>query len=226
MKSKYKNLFYIILSISITMSMFILSVKFVLAFTPLYYYDIKHLSIAKESNIDEADIKRNYDYVINFLQDKNQAEFKLPTLISSKDGTTHFLEVKTIFIKLNHILAATSIISLICIILCIKYKTFKVFKWSGISLLVIPIVLALPFIINFDESFTMFHKIVFRNNYWLFDPVNDPIINILPETFFFHCALLIFIIMLLFSFVCIFIYFLCNKYFNKVKLQNKAIEDH
>ena len=58
-------------------------------------------------------------------------------------------------------------------------------------ILIFSICLLIPFSINFDASFNLFHKIFFSNNYWLFDPDLDPIINILPETFFFHEAILI-----------------------------------
>ena len=46
--------------------------------------------------------------------------------------------------------------------------------------------------LDFDRAFTVFHTIFFpgKTN-WLFDPDTDQIINILPETFFMDCAILI-----------------------------------
>ncbi|WP_252897795.1 lipoprotein intramolecular transacylase Lit [Amylolactobacillus amylophilus] len=37
---------------------------------------------------------------------------------------------------------------------------------------------------NFDAFFVFFHGIFFHNSDWLFDPVTDPIINVLSENFF------------------------------------------
>ena len=39
--------------------------------------------------------------------------------------------------------------------------------------------------------FVLFHKILFRNDYWIFDPACDPVITILPDAYFLHAAALI-----------------------------------
>ena len=46
-----------------------------------------------------------------------------------------------------------------------------------------PIALMLPIVINFEKSFVIFHKLLFSNDYWVFDPEKDPIILMLPEEF-------------------------------------------
>lgn len=51
--------------------------------------------------------------------------------------------------------------------------------------------LAIPIIIDFDSSFVVFHEILFDNDYWIFDPVLDPVINILPAEFFMNSGLMI-----------------------------------
>ena len=45
--------------------------------------------------------------------------------------------------------------------------------------------------INFDKAFTIFHHLLFKNDYWLLDPNTDDLINLLPESFFIHMALTI-----------------------------------
>ena len=47
----------------------------------------------------------------------------------------------------------------------------------------------------------MMHKIFFRNDYWLFNPATDPIIKILPDTFFMHCGMMIVGIVLLINII-------------------------
>lgn len=64
--------------------------------------------------------------------------------------------------------------------------------WAGCGLggaLAIAGVLAA---LDFDRAFTVFHSIFFpgKDN-WLFDPMTDPVILILPEEFFRSCAILI-----------------------------------
>lgn len=46
------------------------------------------------------------------------------------------------------------------------------------------ILLVSAYIIDFSKVFIIFHKIFFRNNYWVFDEKMDPIINALPEDLF------------------------------------------
>ncbi|PFN28721.1 TIGR01906 family membrane protein, partial [Bacillus cereus] len=62
--------------------------------------------------------------------------------------------------------------------------------------IIFPIALMLPIAINFEKSFVLFHKLLFSNDYWVFDPEKDPIILMLPEEFFMHaaCAILLFIL--------------------------------
>ncbi|WP_195987229.1 DUF1461 domain-containing protein, partial [Clostridium sp. D53t1_180928_C8] len=46
------------------------------------------------------------------------------------------------------------------------------------------IVLLGAYITDFSKAFIIFHKIFFKNNYWIFDETIDPIINALPEELF------------------------------------------
>ena len=48
--------------------------------------------------------------------------------------------------------------------------------------------------------------LVFRNDFWIFDWRTDPVILILPDTFFLHCAVLIFALVFLFSIVMLILY--------------------
>lgn len=185
----WNKVFRIIFSIALALSIFIISVKFTLNFRSLYYFDIEYLNIEEFSGLKEDEIKLNYNYLIDYMNDKDAAEFKLPTLPSSKYGQIHFVEVKNIFVTLDIILKIS--LSIILLGLIINYKNIYLLKHVSTILLVTPIVILIPFAINFDTTFTIFHKIFFRNDYWIFDPSEDPIINILPQGFFLHSALII-----------------------------------
>jgi len=167
-----------------------LSVNFTLLFKPLYYADIDILNIEQSSALTKSELKSNYNYVITYLTQNKTEEFNLPTLPSSDHGKIHFKEVKQIFDKLKVMLSLSILISIIGIIINKKHKKIKYLLTSSILLIILPILLLIPFLINFDKSFTTFHHIFFNNDYWLFDVTSDPIITILPQTFFFHCAIL------------------------------------
>jgi integral membrane protein (TIGR01906 family) len=210
-----KNLFKFLLKtffiINFTFSFIILSVNFTLLFKPLYYMDMKVLNIEKSSSLSENEIKANYDYLITYLTQNNKEEFNLPTLPSSSNGKIHFKEVKLVFHKLNVMLLFSILISIIGIIISKRYKKVDYLITSSIVLLIIPIMLLIPFLLNFDKSFTAFHHIFFRNDYWLFDIKYDPIINILPQAFFFHAAILIITLITINSIILWYLYKITSK---------------
>ena len=53
-----------------------------------------------------------------------------------------------------------------------------------------------------DRFFVLFHELSFGNDLWLFDPAVDPVINVLPDQFFFHEAMAIFGLVILGGIVC------------------------
>ncbi|MEK6263966.1 MAG: TIGR01906 family membrane protein [Clostridium sp.] len=189
-----------------TFSFIVLIVNFTLLFKPLYYADIDILNIEESSNLSKVDLKANYDYVITYLTQNKTEEFNLPTLPSSVNGQTHFKEVKIIFDNLKVILLFSMLVSVIGIIINKRRKKFKYLLTSSLVLITIPIILLIPFIINFDKSFTTFHHIFFNNDYWLFDIELDPIITILPQEFFFHCAIFILMLIIIASIILRYIY--------------------
>ena len=49
-------------------------------------------------------------------------------------------------------------------------------------------------LIGFEQFFTLFHEVLFPgDSTWLFNPATDPIIWVLPETFFFFFFILFFV---------------------------------
>jgi len=190
-KTFFKLLLKTFFILCFTFSFMILIINFTLLFKPLYYMDINVLNIEQSSNLNKDQLKDNYDYLITYLTQNKTTEFNLPSLPSSDHGKIHFKEVKVIFDKLKVMLIISIFVSIIGIFINKRRKKIDYLLTSSIVLIVLPVTLLIPFLINFDKSFTVFHQIFFNNDYWLFDVNLDPIITILPETFFFHCALLI-----------------------------------
>lgn len=196
------------LIISLSISLFIITsiVIFTVKWKTLYYFDIDYLNIPKLSNMTKEDIRLNYDYLIEYNTKDRDVEFELPTLKSSTEGKIHFEEVREIFQNIEFINIITGIISIIGIFICIKSKDIKILKSIGITLISIPLFLMIPIIMNFEVSFKLFHEILFDNDYWIFDPSVDPVINMLPAQFFLHAGIMILSLILISSIVCIVIY--------------------
>jgi len=155
----------------------------------IYTFSINKFNIEKSTNLSVDKMKENYSYVIDYLLYSNNDKFELPSLEYSEDGAFHFQEVKELF-KLAKV--TILILAIILVILCVVYtrfnKNYKYIKYISITSIIVPIITSIVVSINFNFFFTVFHKIFFNNDKWIFDSNIDPIINILPKEFFALCA--------------------------------------
>lgn len=195
---KYWNVIF-----SVIFSLFIILgvVRFTIGFKELYYFDIGYLDIPSMIGLPEEEIKLNYDYVIDYNFSKEPSEFNMPTIKSSPEGQIHFEEVREIFRNVDKLFVVCMIVSIIGLVINIKEKHFEFLKTTSKLIITIPLVLSLPVIIDFNKSFIIFHKLLFDNDYWIFDPNKDPVIKMLPEEFFFHAGIMILVLILLASII-------------------------
>lgn len=187
------------------------STMITVGFKQLYYFDINYLKISEQNNLTKEEIKCNYDYMIDYNLNKISGEFELPTIKSSPEGKVHFEEVKEIVQNVIKLLIVSLIITIVGIIVNLKNNNIEFLNITSKLVIMLPILVAIPMLINFDETFVVFHKLMFDNDYWIFDPSKDPVINMLPQEFFFHAGLLIVMLILLSSVVLHIIY----KYYKK-----------
>ena len=163
----------------------------------IYYLDVSFLKIAETSGYDRQVIIENYDALIDYNSPFFSGELQFPTLPASASGLQHFSEVKNIFVSFYYI-GLASLVAAIGIILYKKRKRDRSYLLvTSITVLVIPAIAAIGCAVNFDAAFVVFHKIFFRNDYWLFDPATDPVITILPDTFFLHELIVIILFVVL-----------------------------
>lgn len=173
-----------------------LAVVVTLNFRPLYYYDMEHLHIPETSGYSEEMIRENYDILIDYNSMFYQGELQFNGLAMSEGGRIHFQEVKDIFTGFQKMFLADLVICAILFLYFMKRKSWGFLKLSGIITIVIPLVIGGLIAMNWEWCFVTFHHIAFDNDYWIFDYTTDPVINILPDTFFMHCAIMILAIVL------------------------------
>ena len=187
--------------LAICLALFVIgsSVIITMNIKSIYYNDIDKLNIESMSNLSREDIIENYDYLIDYNLSWKADEFELPSLPSSHNGKIHFEEVRNIFQIIKKVFYLTGLISILGIILNIKDKNIKFLNITSITTILLPVIVSILLIINFNYFFIKFHEAVFSNDYWIFDPDIDPVINILPEDIFFHIGILILAIVFLTS---------------------------
>ncbi len=190
-------------TISLTLFIFSAAVTAVLHSRWLYELDMKLLDIPSYAGMSEETIRQNYRALIRYCSLWYRGELMLPTLAVSATGRIHFQECKVLFDAVQLLCILTLITSIFLIHNRRRANDRRYLKRTGLACLLIPLVLGVLAAWNFDRFFTVFHSILFRNDYWLFDPAEDPVILILPETYFMHCAIGILLIVFVCALICL-----------------------
>lgn len=186
---------------------FCLSVVLTLNLRQIYYLDIKLQNLESDTGLTEETIRENYDTLIDYnLLTKRVAKLEFPDFTMSEQGRTHFAEVKRIFVAIQIICVISGILFIVMLFKKFRRRDFGCLKLTSILTLAIPVVLGVMMALNWNVFFVKFHQIFFKNNYWIFNPATDPVINILPDAFFLHCAVAILLFMLAGCILCGFLY--------------------
>lgn len=158
----------------------------------LFDINIHALKLTKATGLRPSQMHQDYVRIIQYMQLPWVSSLKFHFFASSDKGLQHFRDVKSL-IMLNNVVG-------IVLVPVSGYLLHQLNKKSLTWLLITPIkvivtvslvIVALMFV-NFEQVFIAFHEILFRNQDWIFDPSSDPVINMLPDTFFLECFLLFF----------------------------------
>lgn len=196
----------ILTAIALTLCILSAAIVFTLNFRPLYYMDIHHFNLPENTGYSEEEIRENYDTLIDYNSVFYREELEFPTLTMSEEGRIHFVEVKRIFVFIQAVLLPLSLLGSILGILSLKKQKPAYLRLTSVLTLALPVILDALIAMNWDQFFVLFHKLFFNNDYWIFDADTDPIILLLPDGFFMHCALMILALIVIASLLCFVIY--------------------
>ena len=159
-----------------------------------YPLEIQWLSLTNRVYLKPETIQYNFHILMNYLTNPFSQVLQMPDFRSSAAGLHHFAVVKNLF-HLVQLVALVTLPSFYFFVKRIMKKGFlSLYRKSLLVLVALPLLITLVgILIGFDQFFTLFHQILFvGDDTWLFDPAKDPVILILPETFFLHAFLLFF----------------------------------
>ena len=170
---------------------------------PLYYFDIDYLHIQEDSGYEKEEIWENYNALIDYNLSPFIKKLEFPTFPMSKEAEIHFAEVKEIFQGFLWMFVIGIPVSVMVSMMNRRHHRLGYLKLAGILTIALPILLGILVAVNWDRAFVLFHEIAFDNDYWLFHPDTDPVIAILPDDFFLHCAVMILVLVAIGAGICI-----------------------
>ena len=182
-------LFFFILTFSIGLPIYV---------RPFYYAHIEPMNLEAQSGFTREEIIEAYDQVLDYLTLPGRT-FGTGKMPHSPDGAAHFADCKGLFSLNAWVLALSSATLITLLILKLTKKitlppllSFPPSFWSALCAILLPLILGGLAATNFDRAFEIFHTIFFpgKTN-WIFDARTDPIIRVMPQDFFMHCAILI-----------------------------------
>ncbi len=176
--------------------LFLLTFSFALPIyiRPFYYAQIEPLKLEERSGYSRQEILDAYNEVLDYLTLPGK-EFGTGVLPHSASGRDHFVDCKFLFdlnawvlLGSGATLAGISLLRRKGLLGELTLAGRSPGYWAGIC----AVVLAVVAVLNFEQAFVIFHKLLFPGKYnWIFNWYDDPIIRILPSEFFLNCAILI-----------------------------------
>lgn len=186
------------------------SVVITLNFRPLYYWEMEQMELAERTAYTEQQIRENYDILIDYQNFWGPDRLEMPDFPMSDTGRIHFEEVKVIFVTIEY-LALISLLLAVTGTVWLRRQGNGFLLRAAVLTPALPVVVGTAVAINWDWAFVTFHEIFFDNDYWIFNAYTDPVIRILPDIFFLHCAVMILLLILLGGGMCLTLYLLGRK---------------
>ncbi len=185
-----------ICAVSLTIFVILASFFFLLLDAHFYSYEFKKQDIALSSGLSNSQYINYTHQIVKYFFKEG------PLYVKSKNGSVvknlfskrevrHMKDVKNIMRVVLFTLFISFIIGFALILYLKDRRT--VFRYTSTIILIFVFLVITSVIVNFNSTFILFHKLLFRNNFWLL-PADSTLILLFPESFFNDFALFWFII--------------------------------
>lgn len=196
-------IFHIAAGIILAMFIICAAVTLALNFRFIYYADIERYDLEAVSGLTAEELKADYSELIDYNCIWGDDELKFSYFTLSDSAAQHFREARTLFLFFGWGVIIFGILSAFMICIAVRNKKGAAYlKYAAVIAIILPVLLGISAVLAWDRFFVLFHELSFGNDLWLFDPAVDPIINVLPDMFFFHEAMAIFGLVILGGVIC------------------------
>ncbi|MCS4487468.1 TIGR01906 family membrane protein [Streptococcus sciuri] len=153
-----------------------------------YPFEIGFLHLTDVVDLTKDTIWHNFNQLMTYLTNPLISKLSMADFPSSAMGLKHFRDVKHLF-QLAHVIAmGVSPFAIVFFYRQIKHRSLFCYWYILTVMAMLPLFfLGMAVLVGFDNFFTLFHKVLFpKDTTWIFDPLVDPVIYILPEELFLH----------------------------------------
>lgn len=158
----------------------------------LYPLEVDWLRLTDQVTISKEQLLQNFHILMVYLTSPFSWVLDMPDFPSSASGLKHFADVKNLF----HLAQLVALLTLYPALHFFgknsRAKTLWLHQKIFLGAALIPVGIGIMgMLIGFENFFIIFHQVLFPgDSSWLFNPATDPIICVLPESFFLHCFIL------------------------------------
>ncbi|KAA9300941.1 MULTISPECIES: TIGR01906 family membrane protein [Aerococcus] len=161
---------------------------------PLYLAVLYGGQLADRVALTNQEVLHDYWQMLTYLNFPWRHSLDFAYFPSSASARFHFYEVKRLFLMVYPSLVLglglTYVLTRKPLKAGSQYLLYRIFAY----LRFLPLLALVGLVLNFNWVFLRFHELLFDNQAWLFDPSRDPIIEVLPESYFMLCFILFFIL--------------------------------
>lgn len=175
---KYRALSLVIILWFVTCSIFLFMNM------PFIYTSVVHvLNVQHDIKMSSGQIRDNYLLIIRYLQSFFIIDMQT-TLPINNVVKEHFWDVRRLILLNNLFMVIMTPIVIKTLIRLRKNRFLWLLKLSFRQIYGCFVFLFVFALIDFNDAFIFFHKILFRNNDWIFNAKKEPIIILFPDQYF------------------------------------------
>lgn len=189
---KYRALSLVIILWFVTCSIFLFMNM------PFIYTSVVHvLNVQHDIKMSSRQISDNYLLIIRYLQSFFISDMQT-TLPINNVVRIHFRDVRGLILLNNLFMVVMTPIVIKILIILRKNHFLWILKSALRQIYGCSVFLFVFALIDFNDAFIFFHKIIFRNNDWIFNAKKEPIIILFPDQYFMIGFVFVFIFVTVF----------------------------
>ncbi|WP_373301486.1 TIGR01906 family membrane protein [Apilactobacillus nanyangensis] len=165
---------------------------------PFIYTSVVHvLNVQHDIKMSSEQISDNYLLIIRYLQSFFISNMQT-TLPINNVVRIHFGDVRKLILINNLFMVVMTPLVIKLLIKLRKNRLLWLLKSALKQIYSCFVFIAVFALIDFNDTFIFFHKILFRNNDWIFNAKKEPIILLFPDQYFMIGFIFIFIFVTVF----------------------------